>query len=165
MRSVSSRLSTLALAAGTLLTSLTFGSGPASAASAATWDKLAECESGGNWAESGAPYYGGLQFSLSTWQSVGGTDFAAYPNQATREEQILVGERLLDSAGENQWPVCGPKVGLGSDPGNPVFARQDGIGMWDPSNHYFHLRNAANAGGNDAGDFVYGGDGMVPLSG
>ncbi|MFF0476464.1 transglycosylase family protein [Streptomyces sp. NPDC004284] len=96
------------------------GGGTAGAASLATWDKLAECESGGNWSlNSGNGYYGGIQFSLSTWQSMGGTQYAAYPHQATREQQITIGEKLLDTAGENQWPVCGPQVGLGSDPADP----------------------------------------------
>ncbi|WP_197366806.1 transglycosylase family protein [Streptomyces clavuligerus] len=107
------------LAAAALAASALAG-GSASAASLATWDKLAECESGGNWSiNTGNGYYGGIQFSLSTWQSMGGTQYAAYPHQATREEQITVGEKLLDAAGEGQWPHCGPRVGLGSDPADP----------------------------------------------
>ena len=67
---------------------------PAMASSgAAVWDALAKCESGGNWAiNTGNGYYGGLQFSFGTWNQYGGAEFAKYPHQATREEQIIVAE-------------------------------------------------------------------------
>jgi hypothetical protein len=69
------------------------------------WDALAQCEAGGNWAiNTGNGYYGGLQFSLSTWQANGG---AGRPDQASRDEQIAVGERLYAVAGTSPWPVCG----------------------------------------------------------
>lgn len=74
------------------------------------WDQLAACESGGNWAiNTGNGYYGGLQFTLSTWQSVGGT---GYPNQASREEQILRGQILQARSGWGQWPACTARLGL-----------------------------------------------------
>ena len=77
------------------------------------WDDLARCESGGNWAiNTGNGYYGGLQFSLGTWQGYGGTDFAAYPHEATREEQIIVAERLRAARGYAPWPACSAKLGL-----------------------------------------------------
>ena len=77
------------------------------------WDDLARCESGGNWAiNSGNGYYGGLQFSLGTWQQYGGTEFAAYPHQATRDEQIIVAERLRAVRGYAPWPACRAKLGL-----------------------------------------------------
>ncbi len=70
------------------------------------WDKIAECESGGNWAaNTGNGYYGGLQFNLSTWHSYGGT---GYPNENSREEQIAIAEKVRDaSGGYGAWPVCG----------------------------------------------------------
>jgi hypothetical protein len=75
----------------------------------ATWDRLAECESGGNWAmNSGNGYYGGLQFSLATWQSVGGT---GYPHQASRNEQIHRAQILQSRAGWGQWPACSAELG------------------------------------------------------
>ena len=85
----------------------------APAASGTVWDDIAECESGGNWAiNTGNGYYGGLQFSLGTWQQYGGADYAAYPHEATREEQILVAERLRAARGYAPWPACRAKLGL-----------------------------------------------------
>jgi hypothetical protein len=79
----------------------------------ATWDRLAMCESSGNWAaNTGNGYYGGLQFSLGTWQGYDGTEFAAYPHQATREQQIAVAERLHAARGFQPWPACRVKLGL-----------------------------------------------------
>lgn len=74
------------------------------------WDRLAQCESGGNWAiNTGNGYYGGLQFTLSTWQSVGGS---GYPHQASREEQINRAQILQARSGWGQWPACAAKLGL-----------------------------------------------------
>ncbi|MFF0560137.1 transglycosylase family protein [Streptomyces sp. NPDC004266] len=101
--------------AGTLLTAV-----PAAAASVATWDKVAQCESGGNWSiNTGNGYYGGLQFSQSTWQAYGGTAYASRADLATKKEQILIGEKVLANQGEGAWPVCGPAAGLGSDHTDP----------------------------------------------
>jgi hypothetical protein len=75
----------------------------------ATWDALAECESGGRWDYSAGPYYGGLQFSLSTWQSVGGT---GYPYEHSRETQIHFGQILQARSGWGQWPHCSSELGL-----------------------------------------------------
>lgn len=74
------------------------------------WDRLADCESGGNWSiNTGNGYYGGLQFTLSTWQGVGGS---GYPHQASREEQIARGQILQARSGWGQWPACASKLGL-----------------------------------------------------
>lgn len=74
------------------------------------WDRLAACESGGNWAiNTGNGYYGGLQFSLSSWRGVGGS---GYPHQASREEQIARGEMLRARGGWGHWPACSAKLGL-----------------------------------------------------
>ena len=75
------------------------------------WDRLAECESGGNWhINTGNGYYGGLQFSLGTWQAYGGTGL---PSQASRETQIAIATKLRDSAGGyGAWPGCSAKLGL-----------------------------------------------------
>ncbi len=65
----------------------------------ATWDALAECESGGNWAiNTGNGYYGGLQFSQSTWEAYGGTKYASTANKASRVQQIAIAERVLDGS-------------------------------------------------------------------
>ena len=85
----------------------------AQAAPSVNWDAIAQCESSGNWAaNTGNGYYGGLQFSLATWQGYGGAEFAAYPHEATREEQITVAERLRAARGYQPWPACRAKLGL-----------------------------------------------------
>lgn len=87
---------------------------PQAAAPAVTggsiWDQLAQCEAGGNWAiNTGNGYYGGLQFSLSSWQAVGGSGL---PSNASREEQIMRGEMLKARQGWGAWPACSAKLGL-----------------------------------------------------
>ena len=72
------------------------------------WDAVAACESGGNWSiNTGNGYYGGLQFSQSTWAGSGGTAYAPRADLATREQQIAVGEAVLASQGAGAWPTCG----------------------------------------------------------
>lgn len=74
------------------------------------WDRLAKCESGGNWAiNTGNGYYGGLQFSLGTWRGVGGQGL---PSDASREEQIARAEIVLARQGWKAWPACTLKLGL-----------------------------------------------------
>ncbi|MDO5745071.1 MAG: transglycosylase family protein [Micrococcaceae bacterium] len=77
------------------------------------WAALAKCESGGNWSiNSGNGYYGGLQFSASSWRGAGGTKYAALPHQATPGEQIATAEVLRRSGGWGHWPACSSKLGL-----------------------------------------------------
>jgi len=79
----------------------------------ATWKALAKCESGGNWSiNSGNGYYGGLQFSASSWRAVGGTKYAPLPHQASPQEQIAAAEVLRASGGWGHWPACSSKLGL-----------------------------------------------------
>jgi resuscitation-promoting factor RpfA len=86
----------------------------ATPASATNWDAIAQCESSGNWnTNTGNGYYGGLQFSQSTWKAYGGTGSAA---NASREQQIAVAERVLQGQGIGAWPVCGKKGGGSSAP-------------------------------------------------
>jgi hypothetical protein len=82
-------------------------------ASAATWDALAKCESGGNWQavsepREGVQYYGGLQFALSSWQRVGGTGL---PSQASKATQVEMGKRLQARQGWVAWPTCARRLG------------------------------------------------------
>jgi hypothetical protein len=82
--------------------------GHAAAAPDSEWDRVAACESGGNWGiNTGNGYHGGLQFSQGTWAAHGGGEYATAANQATRDQQIAVGERVLASQGRGAWPVCG----------------------------------------------------------
>lgn len=91
--------------------------GTANAAPDSDWDRLAQCEAGGNWAiNTGNGYQGGLQFSPSTWNAHGGQQYAATANQASREEQIAVAEKVLDSQGWGAWPSCSSSLGLNSAP-------------------------------------------------
>lgn len=84
----------------------------ANAAGAGAWDQVAQCESGGNWqVNTGNGYYGGLQFSAQTWSGYGGDEFAATADQATRDQQIQVGERVLEGQGAGAWPNCGGPLG------------------------------------------------------
>ncbi|HEY3546999.1 MAG TPA: resuscitation-promoting factor, partial [Propionicimonas sp.] len=73
-------------------------------ARAAMWDRIARCESGGNWhINTGNGYYGGLQFNRASWNANGGRDFAAYPHQASRAQQITVANRYYAKAGTSPW--------------------------------------------------------------
>ena len=85
------------------------GTGHADPTNPAAWDRLAQCESGGNWSiNTGNGYYGGLQFSLASWRGVGG---AGYPHEASRETQIAMGQRLHAQGGWGHWPGCSRKLG------------------------------------------------------
>jgi hypothetical protein len=86
---------------------------PASAPASGAWQALAECESGGNWSiNTGNGYYGGLQFSASSWAGAGGTRYAPLPHQATPAEQIATAEVLRANGGWGHWPACSSKLGL-----------------------------------------------------
>ncbi|MEU9048280.1 MULTISPECIES: transglycosylase family protein [unclassified Kitasatospora] len=99
--------------AGVGLTVPCLVSGTASAASVATWDKVAQCESTGNWSiNTGNGFYGGLQFTQSTWSAFGGTAYAARADLATKDQQIAVAEKVLASQGPGAWPVCSVQAGL-----------------------------------------------------
>ncbi|MFE7193485.1 transglycosylase family protein [Kitasatospora sp. NPDC057541] len=99
--------------AGIGLTIPCLTAGTASAASVATWDKVAQCESGGNWSiNTGNGFYGGLQFTSSTWASFGGTGYAARADLATKDQQIAIAEKVLAVQGPGAWPVCSVQAGL-----------------------------------------------------
>jgi resuscitation-promoting factor RpfA len=99
------------VAAGTVGTAILLG--PASAAQASVnWDAVAQCESGGNWStNTGNGFYGGLQFSRSTWKAYGGGAYASTADNASRSEQIRIAEKVLDGQGLGAWPSCGRKGG------------------------------------------------------
>jgi LysM repeat protein len=93
----------------------------ANAAPDSVWDRVAQCESSGNWnISTGNGFFGGLQFTSSTWRAFGGAQFAGSANQATREQQIIVAERVLAGQGWGAWPVCSRKAGA---TGQPVTLR------------------------------------------
>ena len=85
----------------------------ANAATGRTWDRLAQCESGGNWhINTGNGYYGGLQFSAGTWSAHGGGRYASRADLASKAAQISVAQRVLASQGPGAWPTCGARAGL-----------------------------------------------------
>jgi hypothetical protein len=99
------------------------GASGASAADGTTWDRVADCETGGAWSEnSGNGYYGGLQLSQEDWEKHGGLDYAASADLASRSQQIAVAERILADQGVGAWRTCGLLSGLeqgkGSDSGS-----------------------------------------------
>ncbi|MCI3931172.1 transglycosylase family protein [Streptomyces sp. AN091965] len=103
------------------------GASSASAADAETWDKVAECESGGAWSAKGSGYYGGLQLTQDTWEQYGGLSYAPTADQASRSQQIHVAENVLADRGPDAWPNCAPAAGLTTggaaadvDPGLPT---------------------------------------------
>lgn len=98
-------LGMVAIAGAGVMVPIMVGAGAAHAQSGVNWDAIARCESGGNWAiNTGNGYYGGLQFSMGTWHSNGGT---GSPHHASREEQIRIAENVLVSQGIGAWPSCG----------------------------------------------------------
>ncbi|WP_010145907.1 transglycosylase family protein [Serinicoccus profundi] len=120
------RLGVLAAATGLAALAGTVSAGSAQAASGATWDAVAECESGGNWSiNTGNGYYGGLQFAQSTWEGFGGTQYAARADLASRDQQIAIAENVLAGQGPGAWPVCSVEAGLtagGPAPAEPAPA-------------------------------------------
>ena len=108
---------TAALLAGSVVLS-----GSARAWDVAVWDSVAQCESTGNWAiNTGNGYYGGLQFSSSTWRAFGGLAYAPQAHLASKAEQIAIARRTLNTQGPGAWPTCGYRAGLtkangGADP-------------------------------------------------
>ncbi|MFJ4866827.1 peptidoglycan DD-metalloendopeptidase family protein [Streptomyces sp. NPDC088748] len=85
----------------------------AAAASLDTWEKVAQCESGNDWSIStGNGFFGGLQFTASTWAEFGGLTYGANAHLATKEQQIEIAEKVLAKQGPNAWPICSIKAGL-----------------------------------------------------
>jgi LysM repeat protein len=101
-------LSGLAVA-GLATAGIALGAAPAQAAPTSVWDRVAACESGGNWhISTGNGYYGGLQFSLATWHGYGGS---GNPADASKSTQIAIAEKVLAGQGWGAWPVCSVKAG------------------------------------------------------
>ncbi|MEV1066779.1 transglycosylase family protein [Streptomyces sp. NPDC050263] len=89
------------------------GTGVAQAADVDTWNKVAACESTNDWnINTGNGYYGGLQFTRSTWEAYGGTRYAPRADLATKDQQIAVAEKVLDGQGPGAWPACSVRAGL-----------------------------------------------------
>ena len=128
--------------------------------------RLAQCESSGNWQiNTGNGYYGGLQFSASTWRAFGGERFASRADLASRVQQIVIAERVLDGQGWGAWPACTSRMGFASSDaaGFPFPARADlsgdlrsDVGVFRPSNGRWLVQGVADA--------TYGRTGDVPVT-
>lgn len=115
---MSRALAAVAVTVGLTLTNALLPGHADAAYDQSVWDRVAACESSGNWSiNTGNGYYGGLQFSLSTWRFFGGTEYAAYPHKATKEQQIAIARRTLAGQGPGAWPVCSVRAGLTKDNG------------------------------------------------
>ncbi|WP_327136585.1 transglycosylase family protein [Streptomyces sp. NBC_01340] len=99
------------------------GTSVAHAADVDTWNKVAACESTDNWSiNTGNGYYGGLQFTQSTWEAYGGQVYAQRADQATKDQQIAIAEKVLKGQGPGAWPVCSVRAGLTRGAGTPDIA-------------------------------------------
>ncbi|MGY1734103.1 transglycosylase family protein [Geodermatophilus sp. SYSU D01045] len=105
------------VAAGAAAVGLGVLSSPASASTTHDWTGVAQCESSGNWSiNTGNGYYGGLQFSQSTWAAFGGTDLAPRADLATPAQQVQIAEAVLAGQGIGAWPSCGKFLTDGTTP-------------------------------------------------
>ncbi|PNG19621.1 transglycosylase family protein [Streptomyces cahuitamycinicus] len=108
------------------------GASGASAADGTTWDRVADCESGGAWSQnSGNGYYGGLQLSQEDWEKHGGLDYAASADLASRSQQIAVAERILADQGVGAWRTCGLLSGLEQGKGSESSGSSESSGEVD----------------------------------
>lgn len=86
--------------------------GNAAAADGGVWDRIAQCESGGNWhINTGNGYYGGLQFSAGTWRAYGGSAYASTADKASKAQQIAVATKVQRGQGWGAWPTCSSRAG------------------------------------------------------
>ena len=89
------------------------GASAPSAPSGSVWDRIAQCESGGNWSiNTGNGYHGGLQFSGQTWRAFGGGKYAPTADQASRAQQIDIAKKVQAQQGWGAWPACTSKLGI-----------------------------------------------------
>lgn len=118
-----------ATGAGLALPLLAAGAGTAQAADGGTWDKVAICESGGQWdAVSHNGVFGGLSLTQDMWMRYGGLLYAARPDLASRAHQIKVAEKILADLGPDAFPGCELGTGLLDDPGDTGGGNADSDG-------------------------------------
>lgn len=108
---MTSRKSLACLSAAAAIGTAVLAAPSAGAAPSGAWEQVAACESGGNWSvNTGNGYYGGLQFNAQTWSGYGGDAYAPTADQASKEQQIAVAEKVLAAQGAGAWPNCGGPV-------------------------------------------------------
>ncbi|MFD8425421.1 transglycosylase family protein [Streptomyces sp. NPDC059466] len=128
----------------------------ANAADGTTWDRVAQCESGGAWsANAGNGYYGGLQLDQDNWEAHGGLEYAPTADQASRSQQIAVAEKVLADKGLAAWPACGPLAGLTKDSGGvsvDTGVAGDSSGAGGNSDSYIPSGLATSPGASPSSD-------------
>ncbi|WP_052744583.1 transglycosylase family protein [Streptomyces odonnellii] len=129
-----------------------FAASGASAADGSTWDRVAECESGGMWsADLGNGHYGGLQLTQETWDAFGGGEYAARPDLASRSQQIAIAEKVLSADGVKAWSSCAPVSGL-------VEALLPDVDLGGDSDHTKGSKGKSGAGPSDGPSATPGGE-------
>ncbi|MBC3764151.1 LysM peptidoglycan-binding domain-containing protein [Quadrisphaera oryzae] len=161
VRSSRRRLLALAAAASLAAAPLVALSGTAAqAASASTWDRLAACESTSDWStNTGNGFYGGLQFTSSTWTGFGGGQYASRADLASREQQIAVAEKVLAAQGWGAWPACSAKLGLSSADAQGSAASEVSASRQAPA-----ASRSADRSGSGAGYTVQPGDTLSSIA-
>ena len=155
------------LVAGALLAAATLAAGVtmagAAGATETVWDRVAACESGGNWSiNTGNGYYGGLQFSAATWDDFGGQTYAPRADLAAKVEQIDIAKRVLTVQGPGAWPTCGARAGLTVQNGLavPTFVKFGSGTATGTLRHPRPLPPVARTGGPGASSVA----GVIPLA-
>jgi LysM repeat protein len=145
------------VAAGAAAVSLTaLGGGSANAATVHNWDGVARCESSGNWSiNTGNGYYGGLQFSRSTWLAYGGGAYAPRADLASKAQQIAIAEKTLRGQGVGAWPVCGRY--LTTSTSTPLAAPRSAPAQRVNSTHIYTVRSGDTLSKIAASQHVRGG--------
>ncbi|MFJ1924837.1 MULTISPECIES: transglycosylase family protein [unclassified Streptomyces] len=119
------RVSVLVTAGGAGLALPLITAASAGAASGDVWEKVAACESTGNWhINNGNGYFGGLQFTRSTWAAYGGAEYAPRADLASRDQQIAIAEKVLKGQGPGAWPLCSTRAGLARGGDSPDISPQ-----------------------------------------
>jgi LysM repeat protein len=147
---------TAAAAVGGLAVAALATAGTANAADSSAWDAVAQCESGGNWAiNTGNGFYGGLQFTRSTWIGYGGGSFASTADKASRDQQISIAEKVLSSQGSGAWPTCSRRANLwaGSSQASTNVARAGNVASRS-SNRTSLATNPGKGGSTGSGRHV-----------
>jgi resuscitation-promoting factor RpfA len=143
------RYATLAGVTGAAVAAPLLGATSAAAATGSEWDQVAQCESGGNWSiNTGNGFYGGLQFTNSTWAAYGGTSYAARADQASKSQQIAVAEKVLAGQGKGAWPSCGVNLSGASSSGG---SSDLGTGSASSSNSGSNSNSGSGSGSGDSG--------------
>ena len=158
------RIPVATVATGALALGITAGA--AEAAPASAWDRLAGCESGGNWSiNTGNGFYGGLQFTASTWRAFGGTKYASRADHASRSQQIAVAQRVLAVQGWKAWPACSAKLHLsGTVSGGAAAVRKAPRASRSATRHPLHTGGRHVAAHSSGGYVVRAGDSLSSIA-